>query len=134
MSPGYIVFFAVAAMVLSASAVQLRVLIAAKKRSGATEGEFVAALAARGIPEDVGRAVFEGFHKWGSCIADDFPLTPSLTLREFAPFVEYDETEVIAEILSKTGRYWPRERLLPWLPGWTLHDLARFVANCPRNA
>ena len=133
MHPAYIVLFVLLAVVfLLAVSVKIRVLGRAKRRSGLTEEQFVGTLALRGIPEEIGRAVFGGFRKWGSCIADDFPITPDIPLREFSPWVEYDEDDIIHEVLLEVGRYWPPKQLLPWSPNWTLADIAKFVADCPR--
>jgi hypothetical protein len=98
-----------------------------------TGEQFVSALTTKGIPEEVGRAVFAGFHKWGSCISDDFPITPELSLREFVPWVECDEADIIHEVLDQTGRHWPPKQLLPCESDWTLADVAKFVADCPRT-
>ena len=133
MHTGYTILFIVLATILWAVAVKVRVLVCAKRRSGMTGEQFVSALTTKGIPEEVGRAVFAGFHKWGSCISDDFPITPELSLREFVPWVECDEADIIHEVLDQTGRHWPPKQLLPCESDWTLADVAKFVADCPRT-
>jgi hypothetical protein len=133
MHTGYTILFIVLAIILLAVAVKVRVLVAAKRRSGMTGEQFVSALTAKGIPEEIGRAVFTGFHKWGSCISDDFPITPEISLRDFIPWVEYDEVDIIHDVLDQTGRHWPPKELLPCEADWTLADVAKFVADCPRT-
>ena len=133
MHPAVITFLVlVVAVVVWAAAVKIRILMAAKRRTGLTEEQFVCELVSRGIPDEIGHAVFAGFHKWSSSISDDFPIAPDIPLRDFVPWVEYDEVDVIHEILVKTGRHWPPKQLLPVLPTWTLEDLAKFVAGCQR--
>jgi hypothetical protein len=133
MHPGCIILFIVLVIVLWAVAVKVRALVAAKRRSRMTEEQFVSALTVKGIPEEIARAVFAGFHKWGSCISEDFPITPELSLRDFVPWVEYDEVDIIHEVLGQTGRHWPPKELLPCESDWTLADVAKFVADCPRT-
>jgi hypothetical protein len=133
MHPAYIALFVLLAVIfLIAVWVKIRVLHRAKRRPGLTEEQFVGALGAKGIPKEIGRAVFAGFRKWGSCISDDFPITPELPLRDFVPWVEHDEVDIIHEVLTETGRHWPPKQLLPCSPDWTLADVAKFVAECPR--
>ena len=126
-----VVFFGTVALL--ATWVKVRILKAAKRRLGLTKGQFIEALAGKGIPEDIAQAVFDGFHKWAARISEDFPLTPDVSVRDFAPWVEYEEEDIIHEVLTQTGRHWPAKQLLPCSPGWTLADVAKFVADCPRS-
>jgi hypothetical protein len=70
---------------LLAAGVKIRILRRAKQRQGLTAEEFVHALVAKGIPQEIARSVFAGFHKWASCISADFPLTSEVPLRHFTP-------------------------------------------------
>lgn len=133
MHTAIITFFILVAVVFFwAAAVKHRILMTAKRRVGLTEEQFVCALAPRGVPHEIGHAVFAGFRKWSSCISSDFPITPDLPLVDFVPWVEHDEVDVIHEILAKTGRHWPPEKLLPLSSTWTLEDVAKFVSCCPK--
>ena len=123
----------VTAFVLAVLA-KLRVLMRAKQRAGLTEEQFTASLASNGVPVEVARAVFKGFRKWSCELEDeesDFPLVPQLPVSEFTTFVAYDYEDILEDILAAVGRYWS-EKTFPDYSHWTLEDVARFVAGCPR--
>jgi hypothetical protein len=113
---------------------KFRVLMRAKKRIGLTEEQFADDLALRGVPHEIARAVFRSFRKWSCEIEDepsDFPLTPQLPVPEFTTFVAYDFEDILEDILATVGRH-RRAKVLPDCTHWTLEDVARFVAECPR--
>jgi hypothetical protein len=132
---GYILIGLVGAAVLAAILAKLRVAVRASRRSGLTEQQFEQSLAAKGVPPEVARAVFGGFRKWGTEIEgeqSDFPLTLELPVSEFTTFVAYDYEDIIGEILSAAGRGCSG-KTLPDNTNWTLEDVARFVARCPKH-
>jgi hypothetical protein len=135
MHPAYYILFGVfGAAFVGAVVVKLRVLMRAKKRVGLTAEQFADDLASRDIPREIGEAVFRGFRKWGCELEDeesDFPLTPQLPVSEFTTFVAYDYEDILIEVLAAVGRHWP-EKMFPDYSHWTLEDVARFVAGCPR--
>ena len=78
--------------------------------------------------------MFGGFRKWGTEIEgehSEFPLTIDLPVSEFTSFVAYDYEDIMTEILAAAGRRYS-ERTLPDNANWTLEDVARFVARCPK--
>jgi hypothetical protein len=109
---------------------RIRVRSEARKRSAYSETEFLKALESQGIPHEIARAVAAGFRKWASAIVRDFPVMPSDRLSFYHPIVAYDYEDILAEILTATGRCW-REKTFP--PLSTVEDVARFVAGCSQT-
>ncbi len=100
----------------------------AKRRSGYSEDDLLRALASKGIPDNVARAVAAGFRKWASAIVLDFPVMPTDRLSFYHPIVAYDYEDVLDEMLRASGRQW-REKTFPYSLA-TVEDVARFVAGC----
>ena len=69
MHPGFAVLLIMLAVVfLLAVWAKIRVLRSAKQRRGLTEEQFADALASKGIPPEIGHAVFAGFRKYPGAI------------------------------------------------------------------
>jgi hypothetical protein len=107
---------------------RITVRLEARRRSRYTEAELLKALAERGIPNDVSRAVAAGFRKWASALAPDFPVKPSDRLSFYDPIVTYDYEDILDEILTTSARRWQEKTFPASLR--TVEDVAHFVASC----
>ena len=107
---------------------RITVWLAAKRRSGYSENDLLRALASKGIPDDVARAVATGFRKWASAIVPDFPVMPTDRLSFYHPIVAYDYEDILDEMLRASRRQRREKTFLYSLA--TVEDVARFVAGC----
>jgi hypothetical protein len=107
---------------------RITVRLVAKRRSAYSEKDLLRALASKGVPDDVSRAVAAGFRKWASAIVPDFPVKPSDQLSFYHPIVAYDYEDILDEILTTSGRRW-QEKVFP-ASLRTVEDVAHFVAGC----
>jgi hypothetical protein len=92
---------------------RITVRLAAKRRCGYTERDLLQALASKGIPDIVARAVAAGFRKWASAIVPDFPVMPTDRLSFYHPIVAYDYEDILDEMLRASGKQW-REKAFPY--------------------
>jgi hypothetical protein len=118
----------IAVVLLFSLRTRITVRLVAKRRSGYSEKDLLRALASKGIPDDVARAVAAGFRKWASAIVPDFPVMPTDRVSFYHPIVAYDYEDILDEMLRAAGRQW-REKTFPYSLA-TVEDVARFVAGC----
>ncbi len=118
----------IAVVLLLSLRTTIKVRLAARRRSGYTERDLLQALASKGIPDDVARAVATGFRKWAWAIVPDFPVMSTDRLSFYHPIVAYDYEDILDEMLRASGRQW-REKTFPSSLA-TVEDVAHFIADC----